>query len=212
MKLTTAGNRGKRFTIMKTLIPWVLVVVLIGGSAYLFSENGKKAAQIAELRGEVQEAETLRTEIAELKKSAVSNDEITRLRKEAEDVLKLRNEVRQLRDQSQQLSKQLNSTVASAQQQQQQLQKLQTQAQQAQQAQASAADINSCINNLRQIDGAIQQWALEHQKPPKSLVTAQDVTPYLKDGFPKCPAGGTYTLGTVEQIPICSIPGHALPQ
>src|SRR2546421_2137148 len=49
---------------------------------------------------------------------------------------------------------------------------------------------NACINNLRQIDGAIQQYALENKKSPSDPVTETDVTPYLKN-LVACPAGGT---------------------
>jgi hypothetical protein len=37
---------------------------------------------------------------------------------------------------------------------------------------------NSCINNLRQLDGAIQQWALENKKGTNDNVTIADITPY----------------------------------
>src|SRR5947208_12977542 len=40
---------------------------------------------------------------------------------------------------------------------------------------------NACINNLRQVDGAIQQWALENKKAAGDAVTETDVTPYLKN-------------------------------
>src|SRR5437016_10852016 len=49
---------------------------------------------------------------------------------------------------------------------------------------------NACINNLRQIDGAIQQFALENKKAAADAVTETDVTPYLKNLL-ACPAGGT---------------------
>src|SRR5713226_4301951 len=48
---------------------------------------------------------------------------------------------------------------------------------------------NACINNLRQIDGAIQQWALEFKKDSAAAVTETDVTPYLKNSV-VCPSGG----------------------
>lgn len=70
---------------------------------------------------------------------------------------------------------------------------------------------NACINNLRQIDAAKNEWALEKQKSPGDVPTAADLTPYLKDGkFPVCPAGGTYTIGAVSNAPTCSIPSHTL--
>jgi competence protein ComGC len=69
---------------------------------------------------------------------------------------------------------------------------------------------NACISNLRQLDGAIQMWALENKKLADSKVTLQDLSPYLKQPL-ICPSGGTYRLGLVSDKPTCSIPGHSLP-
>ena len=76
---------------------------------------------------------------------------------------------------------------------------------------------NACINNLRQIDGAIQQWALENNKIAASAVKFTDISGYLKNSV-ICPAGGTtfansYTITTVSAKPICAKVGgtHALP-
>ena len=72
--------------------------------------------------------------------------------------------------------------------------------------------INACINNLRQIDGAKQQWALEKQKGSNDVPTHAEVALYLKNNkFPVCPARGKYTLGRGGVDPTCSIPGHVLP-
>jgi hypothetical protein len=72
---------------------------------------------------------------------------------------------------------------------------------------------NACINNLRMIDAAKQEWALENGKKPGDVPTAQDLKPFFKNGvFPTCPAGGTYTIGAVSNAPTCSIPGHKLPE
>jgi myosin heavy subunit len=71
--------------------------------------------------------------------------------------------------------------------------------------------LNVCVNNLRQIDGAKQQWALENKKSPGAFMTPQDLTPYLRT-MPTCPAGGVYTLNLVSTPPVCSVPGHALPR
>ena len=83
----------------------------------------------------------------------------------------------------------------------------------------TTAQKNACINNLRQIDGAIQQWALEQKKDTSAPVTETDITPYLKNSV-VCPSGGTvfsdsYTVTDVASPPICKrVPGvgnHALP-
>src|SRR5712672_2774255 len=68
---------------------------------------------------------------------------------------------------------------------------------------------NACINNLRQIDGAIQQWALENKKDSGAAVKYTDISSYLKNTV-VCPSGGTafsdsYTITTVAARPACQI-------
>lgn len=73
---------------------------------------------------------------------------------------------------------------------------------------------NACINNLRQIDGAKDQWAIENRRVAGDLVTKEGVAAYIKGNqIPQCPAGGKYLLNRVGQNPTCTIggPGHALP-
>ena len=70
---------------------------------------------------------------------------------------------------------------------------------------------NACVNNLRQIDAATEQWALENKKKPEDQVTATDIKTYLPSGeMPACPAGGAYTLQSVGDRPTCSTPNHEL--
>ena len=80
---------------------------------------------------------------------------------------------------------------------------------------------NACINNLRQIDGAVQQWALENKAAATATVAFTDISGYLKSAV-VCPAGGTtfansYTLGGVSGKPTCTIAsggtanGHIMP-
>jgi len=87
----------------------------------------------------------------------------------------------------------------------------------------ATSQANACINNLRQIDAAINEWALEQgQKTgdgPASLTT--DLTPYIKlnanNSIPGCPAQGTYSVGKVGDTPqvSCNLstldPPHKLP-
>ncbi len=78
---------------------------------------------------------------------------------------------------------------------------------------------NACINNLRQIAGATQQWALEAKAAPDASVQYSDIQGYLKNAV-VCPAGGSsatfatsYTLNGVTNNPTCQINGtdHVLP-
>ncbi len=62
---------------------------------------------------------------------------------------------------------------------------------------------NACINNLRLIDGAKQQWALEQRQSSAAVAQATDLQPYLGHGaggeLPTCPAdsnGSTATFTT----------------
>ena len=69
---------------------------------------------------------------------------------------------------------------------------------------------NACINNLRQLDGAKQQWAIENKMSSNSVPRWEDVLPYLKQK-PVCPKQGTYTLNSVAENPQCSVAEHKLP-
>ena len=80
---------------------------------------------------------------------------------------------------------------------------------------------NACINNLRQIDGAVQQWALENKKVNTSLVVEGDLTTFLGRGAGStanvvCPSdpgnsfASSYTLATVADAPVCKIGGGVL--
>jgi prepilin-type N-terminal cleavage/methylation domain-containing protein len=71
----------------------------------------------------------------------------------------------------------------------------------------TTAQKNACINNLRQIDGAIQQYALENKKAANDSVALTDVAPYLKNSV-VCPAGGTtmqdsYQVNDCQTSPTC---------
>jgi len=79
----------------------------------------------------------------------------------------------------------------------------------------TTSQTNACINNLRQIDGAVQQWALENQKTASATVVQASLNKYLGRGaagtWPTCPAGGTYAVTTVATKPSCTIANHVLP-
>ncbi|MGA2854183.1 MAG: hypothetical protein ABSE90_08655 [Verrucomicrobiota bacterium] len=78
---------------------------------------------------------------------------------------------------------------------------------QARQASLRAA----CMNHLIQIDGAKQQWKIEHKKTDADITTWEDIKPYLSGNAElKCPAGGIYTIGKVGELPSCSITNHSL--
>jgi prepilin-type N-terminal cleavage/methylation domain-containing protein len=72
------------------------------------------------------------------------------------------------------------------------------------------AQRNACIQNLKQIDGAKEQWALESKKAPGAAVVDAEVDAYIKGGRPICPASGTYAYGAIGENPTCTVATHTL--
>src|SRR5215204_535789 len=68
---------------------------------------------------------------------------------------------------------------------------------------------DSCINKLRLIEGAKDQWAAENQKTTNDLPTWAELTVYWGKHTPGCPQGGTYTLAPVGAPDTCSILEHS---
>src|ERR1700716_3111985 len=70
---------------------------------------------------------------------------------------------------------------------------------------------NACINNLRQLDGAKQTWALENKLPPNALPQNSDISPYMGRGsggqMPVCPTDTavsfitSYSLNDLQNPP-----------
>lgn len=87
----------------------------------------------------------------------------------------------------------------------------------------ATSQANGCLNNMRQIDAAVNELALEKHLTSGATVTfPSDLTPYIKlnsqSSIPPCPAAGSYSVGAVAAIPqvTCSLgnsvtPGHYMP-
>lgn len=76
----------------------------------------------------------------------------------------------------------------------------------------------TCINNLRQIDTAVQQFSIEAGKHVGDAINyPNDITPYIRLNpqglIPPCPASGIYTLNTVGNQPsaFCSLGSTVTP-
>ena len=67
---------------------------------------------------------------------------------------------------------------------------------------------NACINNLRIIDAAKQQWALETGQSTTASPSSGNIVPYLgRSGsvMPTCPiAAKTYTINALTAVPVCN--------
>jgi prepilin-type N-terminal cleavage/methylation domain-containing protein len=73
------------------------------------------------------------------------------------------------------------------------------------------SQMNTCVNNLRQIDSAKQQWALETKQSTNSTPSYTDISGYLKHAV-SCPSagtdttfGGSYEPNDVATAPTCKI-------
>ena len=69
----------------------------------------------------------------------------------------------------------------------------------------TASQRNACIANMKQIEGAKATWALENKKTGGDSPAVGDL--YGADKYiakePACPAGGAYTINTVDTPPAC---------
>jgi competence protein ComGC len=74
------------------------------------------------------------------------------------------------------------------------------------------AQRNGCLNYLRQIESAKQQWALQNSQDESATPAGTDLDKYINAGFSnlKCPKGGSYTINPVGENPACSVEGHEL--
>ena len=78
---------------------------------------------------------------------------------------------------------------------------------------------NACITNLRQIDAAANQFAMEKDLKKGSKIKFQnDLPPYINlnsaGKIPGCPEGGIYHMGKLGDSPTCTLstatPAHSL--
>jgi len=67
----------------------------------------------------------------------------------------------------------------------------------------------SCQANMRQIETAKEQWAMDNKMAADDEPAAGDlVTEYMRgteDTLPDCPSSGDYTIGDMSTRPSCSI-------
>jgi hypothetical protein len=74
---------------------------------------------------------------------------------------------------------------------------------------------NACVSNLRGIQLRKSEWAQAHPGTPDRIVKMVDLFGDDWEGrMPSCPAGGRYTIGSLSELPTCSIgaPVHVLPK
>lgn len=211
---TTAASAAATTTMnwinLKTIAAILTSAVAAGTATHVIEQSQANRLREANQRLQVQ-AQSLTTEKNEaLAVATGSSDEVKRLRENQSELLRLRAEVAQWKEQEKQMEtlrdeNQRLQTFASS---------PQIKAGQAYNQTMENARSNRlvCINQLRLIDGACQQCALEYHLAATDVVTAELILPYIKGNeIPRCPEGGDYTFGILTNLPTCSIPGHAIP-
>ncbi len=169
----------------------------------------QQAAQVAPLQEQLTQAQQDAAQVGGNAESKTRT--LAKLRAEVVDLRKKTNELAR----AQQQIESLKQEVAAAAEQNRILSATPAQPQATATRAQAENPMNACINNLRLIDSAKQQWALEQRKTGADTPTWDDLRPYIGRGpqgeLPACPSGGTYTIGTVAEKPICSVAGHVLP-
>jgi RNA polymerase sigma factor (sigma-70 family) len=217
LSITTAALAGTVTTTLIATTPmnWISLKLIaasltaaltVGTVTYLSTHSAVKQLQTqndtltAEVQSMTQERDQAAATLADLK------SQVAQINQDKSELLKLRGEVGTLRQQLGQAKTDVAKLKSAP---------VMVQVSQPRSQTSSAPDItamNHCINNLRQMDAAKNQFALEHRLTSTNYVTADDIAPYLMGNkLPECPSGGTYVLGRLDQMPTCSIPGHALP-
>ncbi|HEX4121394.1 MAG TPA: hypothetical protein VH619_12305 [Verrucomicrobiae bacterium] len=206
---------------MKKIIILVTGIVIVALAGFVVVQQQTIQELRRENAGLTQQADQVAPlqEKLDQETQAAANSATTLSQDQVHDLARLRNEVARLRQASNELARarQQISTLN---------QRVSTEAEARQEAAANTQatvqaqvhqiqNQNACINNLRLIDSAKQQWALETRKLNTDIPQVSDLQPYLGRGpngeMPVCPDGGVYTFGAVGEKPTCSNPNHVLP-
>jgi chromosome segregation ATPase len=204
---------------LKRWFAWLCLALMLVAEFFLFRALREKDAAQTDLRAAQAQMWQMQKDLDELKNSnaGLQAAEISRLRKQNEiytnRIAVAQAKIDELKAEAAQTAQHLTTARTALELQQDHLQQLQTENKLVTDAGITIIHRNTCINNLRQIDGAKQQWALEKNKSGDDVPTVEDLLPYLNDGvFPTCPDGGTYSINSVDAVPTCTIQDHVLPQ
>jgi len=75
----------------------------------------------------------------------------------------------------------------------------------------NAAQFQACKMNREAIQDAKELWAKDNAKPDDAVPADEDLFGAGKtlNEKPQCPAGGTFSLNAVKEVPSCSVHGDA---
>jgi hypothetical protein len=191
-------------------LPWVLTIIFATTTLMQFSRNQKMDSELSRLPALQTELDNMRAEIEEARKTHVDQNELERLRKEGEEVYKLRNQIGLLKKQLAQRPPPMGE-IARADSQPQPPDPTAVEPETPQEDPVTKQQREQCIQNMKVIEEAKTMWAVANNKNAGDKATIADITTALpNNSMPLCPAGGVYNLNEVG-IPVsCSIPAHSL--
>lgn len=67
------------------------------------------------------------------------------------------------------------------------------------------SQMKTCLSSLRKIEEGKELWAIAEHQPANATCQMTDVVPNYVKRVPECPTGGTYTVGTLDEKPECTI-------
>jgi len=203
---TAAATGTMNWINLKSIAAIITSAVVAGTATHVIEQNETSRLRDANQNLLAQQQTLTKQKEDALAAVAAKIEEQANLQQNQSELLRLRGEVAQLRGQQKEFAK-----VRDEHQKLRTATSTQGRASQTQLTEAADPNRNLCINQLRQIDGAMQQCALENRLSVTNIIIADQILPYLKGGqLPGCPSGGTYTFGNLTNAPTCSIPGHAI--
>jgi type II secretory pathway pseudopilin PulG len=200
---------------LKRWFAWTCLVLVLVAEVALFRAYRQKDELQAQLQSAQANLWQAQDQLAALEKTDVGLQaaEISRLGKINQiltnKVNELETAILPVWQASQSNAQHLATARLAIQMQQQHLQQLESENNQIVDASTAVIDQKTCLNNLRAIDDAKQEWARASNQADTAVPTQKELLPYLKDNvFPVCPGGGKYSINTVNEAPTCSIPAH----
>ncbi|MDB6129346.1 MAG: hypothetical protein JWM04_453 [Verrucomicrobiales bacterium] len=194
---TTASGKFMTTSIVKSILVGLAAVTASVTIVMQHQKTAAMAEELSQLRDQVQKSEAAYADLVEQSKAKPKR--VAQQDMNQNELLQLRNEVGTLRA----AAKVQEQAMAALKARQQGMGGIGENLQAAQRL-----AIADCLNRMRQIDGATQQWALENKKGTNAVVVFSDITPFLKNAtIPVCPSGGQYIIGKVADAPSCSLHG-----
>jgi hypothetical protein len=202
---------------LKRWFVWMCLALMIVLEIFLFQSNREKDELQNQLRTAQEQYHQATNQLAELQDSTTQlrGGELDRLRHIntilTNKVKYVQSVIRPLLAENQSNAENLALARLAINLQKDRIDEMESQSDQIVDVSIAIINQKNCVNNLRLIDDAKQQWAVDNKQPDNAHPTVDDLTPYFPNKvFPACPDGGTYYINAVDEVPTCSIHTHAL--